>query len=336
MKRLPIILFTLACVFSCVDKAYDLDGDVDMHATLLPGMTLDVGKELGIPADTLFSLYGYKSVKADERGTYRFMIPELRLVDADFSDKELVNGVTIDKSFIVKTHIDMPEILDSQASDFVLDRMLLMFSMNNPSPYTLVVEASVIIGEQTCNVSFTSLPGSKQSHETSCQLRMDSLPTEFEIADIHIQSSDQTYKGEDSYRIGVKAQPQVPLSFSPGSILNCSFPPQVFMDQIIYEARSLEFNYTVSNPLPFDLQFAFSVPKAEGLRIVMDKIPAGARNLDVRLSIKCDDYILDRKDKLNISLQAVNSGDKYGELKSEGNLKMFLKSVVFPEGIIIR
>lgn len=335
MKRL-VLLFAAVCAISCIDKAYDLDGNVDMHATVLPGMTLDVASELDIPTDTLFSFSGYKSVKPDEGGVYRFIIPELRLVNADFSDKELVNGVTIDKSFIVKTHIDMPEILDSQTSSFVLDRMLLKFGMNNNSPYTLVVEATLIIGEQNCKVSFTSLPGSKQSHETSCKLRMLSLPTEFEIADIHIQSSDQTYKGDGSYRIGIDAQPQVPLSFSPGSILNCNFHPDIFVDQIIYDARNLEFNYVVSNPMPFDLQFVFSMPHSEDFTMVMDKIPAGANNLEVKMFIKSKDYILDRKDKLDISLKAVNSGDEYGELKSGGKLKMNLKNVVFPEGIIIR
>lgn len=336
MKRLSVILLIIACAISCVDRTYDLEGDVDMHATLLPGMTLDLGKEYDISVDTLFSLAGCRSVVADRDGAYRFTIPELRLIDAAFSDKELINGVTIDKSFMIKTHVDMPEILDSEASDFVLDRMLLTFSMNNTSPYSLVVEASVIIGDQTCNVSFTSQPGSAQSHEVSCMLRMNSLSTEFEIADIHIMSSEQSYKGDDSYRVGMKVQPKVPLSFAPGSILQCHFPPEVFTEQVIYEAKSLEFNYVVSNPSPFDLQFIFSVPQKEGIRMVMDRIPAGANNKDIKLSIGCNDYVMDRIDKVNISLQAVNSGDKYGQLRSSGRLKMKLKNVVFPEGIIIR
>lgn len=336
MKRIFLFATVLLLAVSCVDKKYDLGNGVDWTMTLLPGMTLDQSGESVIPVDSLFALKGCGNVIEDMLGDYVFVMPDMGLVHGSFTDEELQHGVDIGKSYVIKTPVDKPQILDEDYSDFILENLCLLFTFSNPSPYDLEVRARVNLGDQACDVSFIAVHELTQCYDAVCDIQMSSLPTEIEISDIRLCSVQQLTVAPSIYVLDMAVQPMVPLSFAGGSVLNCSFMSFVFADMFKFDGHVMEFNYNASNPCPFDMKLIFHVPEQYGMEISMDEIPAWADKQPVKMTVRCKGSVKDCKENIIVELQAQNSSALYSTLNSTSPLKLTLKNVYFPEGVIIK
>ncbi|MCQ2185692.1 MAG: hypothetical protein MJY92_03085 [Bacteroidales bacterium] len=336
MKKIILIVLTLSAAVSCIDKNYDFRKEVDWSMTLLPGMTLEQSGVSYIPVDSLYALKECRYVMEDERGDFLFMIPDMNLMHASFTDEQLLQGVSLDKSYIIKTPLDIPQILDGDNSDFMLEHLKLLVTFANPSPYDLEVKARVSIADQACDVSFIAVHELTQCYTVVCDMKMDKLPAEIEISNFRLCSTQIFTREPSSYVLDMDVQPQVPLSFAGGSLLGCTFMSFVFSDLFRFDGHVMEFNYSVSNPSVFALKFNFSIPEEYGMEINMDEIPAGAYNYDLKMIVKCKGSVKDCKENLNVSLQALNFSGNYSTLNSGNILVMRLNNVYFPEGVRIR
>lgn len=335
MRKFYIILTSFLLV-SCVDRAYDIKEGSDNHLTLFPGMTLDLVKSKSYETDSLFSFRSCRSTRLNDEGKYELLIPEQSLLKCQLTGEQLINGYSPGHNYVIRTHLELPSVLDADVSKYRISGISFAFQFENGSPFELEVGAKVGIGGEERQLSFPVHSSDCGTLKTACPFELESVPDEIVIRELFVKANPGNVEiNESSYLFNLSVQPIIPMTFEAGSTLKCNFEPEAFADDIVYEARTMVFNYKITNQTGFRLKYSFAIP-GEPVEITMDEIPSDAVKYPVKMVVRSSDYIQDKKDKLEVSLEAVNDSGKPVSVKKDATLNVVLSGVTFPDGIILR